>query len=224
MGAAMNKIYLQLDGRTVLANALDAFERCPAVSSVVLVVGPGERELAAAVVEEGRFGKVGAILPGGAERQDSVYAGLAELKTEGALVHDAARPLVTPEQIAACCAAAEEHGAAALAVPVKDTIKVSDGRGFIVSTPERSALWNVQTPQAFARAELMEAHRRAREEGAAATDDAMLLERLGRKVAIVPGDYANLKITTPEDLPIAELLLAARRQGRGVQGKDGKPE
>jgi len=221
MGAPVNKIYLELDGRTVLANALDAFEKCVSVSSVVLVIGPGERESAEAVVSGGRFGKVEAIVDGGAERQDSVFLGLEALRTKGALVHDAARPLVTPEQIAACCAAAEEHGAAALAVPVKDTIKVSDGGGFIVSTPERRLLWNVQTPQAFAREELMEAHRLAKQSGAAATDDAMLLERLGRKVAIVPGDYANLKITTPEDLPIAELLLAARRKASGNRADSG---
>ncbi|MFC4601557.1 2-C-methyl-D-erythritol 4-phosphate cytidylyltransferase [Cohnella hongkongensis] len=208
MGVAENKVYLELAGRPLLEYSLGAFERCAAVSSVVLVVGEGEAERASGIAAAGRYGKVADVVVGGAERQTSVYAGLAALRTEGALVHDAARPLVTPEQIAACCAAAEEHGASALAVPVKDTIKVSDGQGFIVSTPERSALWSVQTPQAFRRAELLEAHRQAKEDGAAATDDAMLVERLGRKVAIVRGDYANLKITTPEDLPIAELLLA----------------
>ncbi len=207
MGAADNKVYLELGGKTVLDYALDAFERCAAVSSIVLVVGEGETERAATIVAAGGYGKVADVIVGGAERQDSVYAGLGALRTQGVLVHDAARPLVSPEQIAACCAAAEDHGASALAVPVKDTIKVSDGQGFIVATPERSTLWSVQTPQAFGRLELMQAHRQAKEDGAAATDDAMLIERLGRKVAIVRGDYANLKITTPEDLPIAELLL-----------------
>jgi len=210
MGAADNKPYLTLLGRPVLAHTLQAFERCSVVASIAIVVAPGEEERAAAVVSEFRIRKVVAIVPGGAERQDSVNAGLAALTTAGVLVHDAARPLVTPGQIAACCSAAETHGASALAVPVKDTIKISDGNGFIVSTPERRTLWSVQTPQAFWRAELLEAHRLAREEGAAATDDAMLLERLGRKVAIVDGDYSNIKITTPEDLPIAELLLARR--------------
>jgi len=208
MGAADNKVYLKLAGKTVLDYALDAFQRCPSVSSVVLVVGEGEKERAAGVVSAGGYGKVADLIVGGAERQDSVYAGLSALRTEGVLVHDAARPLVTPEQIEACCLAAEEHGASALAVPVKDTIKVSDGQGFIVATPERSTLWSVQTPQAFGRLELMRAHQQAKEDGAAATDDAMLIERLGRKVAIVQGDYANLKVTTPEDLPIAELLLS----------------
>ncbi|BBI36064.1 2-C-methyl-D-erythritol 4-phosphate cytidylyltransferase [Cohnella abietis] len=210
MGAADNKPYLELAGRTVLAHTLEAFEQCSAVTSIILVVSSGEQQKAGEIIRLEGFRKISLIIPGGAERQDSVYAGLAALHTEGVLVHDAARPLVTAKQITACCKAAEEHGASALAVPVKDTIKVSDGNGFIIATPERRTLWSVQTPQAFWRVELMDAHRQAREESAAATDDAMLLERLGRKVAIVEGDYANIKITTPEDLPIAELLLARR--------------
>jgi 2-C-methyl-D-erythritol 4-phosphate cytidylyltransferase len=214
MGAADNKPYLKLAGKAVLAHTLDAFERCKAVTSIVVVVAPGEQKRAAEIAEEHGFDKVSLIIAGGAERQDSVYAGLAALDTEGVLVHDAARPLVTSKQIEACCKAAEQYGSSALAVPVKDTIKVSDGNGFIVATPERRTLWSVQTPQAFLRMELMDAHRQAQEEGASATDDAMLMERLGRKVAIVEGEYANLKITTPEDLPIAELLLA-RRNGEG---------
>jgi 2-C-methyl-D-erythritol 4-phosphate cytidylyltransferase len=214
MASADNKPYMQLAGRTVLAHTLEAFERCDTVSSIVVVVTPGEEARAAEVIKREGFCKIDAIVPGGAERQNSVYAGLEALLTDGVLVHDAARPLITAEQITSCCSAAEEHGASALAVPVKDTIKVSDGSGFIVATPERRTLWSVQTPQAFLRQELMQAHRQAVEEGAAATDDAMLLERLGRKIAIVEGDYQNLKITTPEDLPIAELLLA-RRMGEG---------
>lgn len=220
MGADVNKAYLPLAGRPVLAHALAAFEACPAVGEIVVVAAPGEEERAAAVARELGLTKLSAIIRGGAERQDSVYAGLAALRAAGALVHDAARPLVTPALIAACCAAAEASGAAAPAVPVKDTIKLSDGGGSIVSTPDRSLLWAVQTPQAFRRAELMEAHDRARREGAAATDDAMLLERLGRKVAIVESDYDNIKITTPEDLPIAELLLARRRRGDWSEADD----
>jgi 2-C-methyl-D-erythritol 4-phosphate cytidylyltransferase len=210
MGAMDNKPYLKLAGRTVLAHTLDAFEKCVSVTSIVLVVTPNEQKRAAEVIGQEGFNKVSLIIPGGAERQDSVYAGLAAIDTEGVLVHDAARPLVTSKQITACCRAAEEHGASALAVPVKDTIKISDGNGFIVATPERRTLWSVQTPQAFLRHELMQAHQQSQEEGILATDDAMLVERQGRKIAIVEGDYRNLKITTPEDLLIAELLLTRR--------------
>lgn len=224
MGASDNKPYLALCGRPVLAYSLEAFGRCPDVESVVVVVAPGEEAKAEAVVRglEPAWNKVRAIVPGGAERQDSVLAGLAALDTDGVLVHDAARPLVAPEQIADCCREAERHGASALAVPAKDTIKIEGERGFMTATPDRSSLWAVQTPQAFARAELLEAHRLAKEAGAAATDDTMLLERLGRKVAIVRGDYANLKITTPEDLPIAELLLQRRAASGTSSGGSGR--
>ncbi len=211
MGAAGNKVYLPLDGRPVLAYALEAFERCASVEAVAIVAAESEIGQAEALVRLEGFAKVQAVVPGGAERQDSVIAGLSVLDTEGALVHDAARPLVTPAQIEACCRAAEEYGAASLAVPVKDTIKVTEG-GMLVSTPERSQLAAVQTPQAFRRLELLEAHRLAREAGAAATDDAMLFERLGRRVAAVPGHDTNLKITTPEDLLVAELFLRKRRE------------
>lgn len=211
MGAADNKAYLAVAGRPVLAHSLDAFERCGRVEAVVIVAAEHEVGRAEALARAGGFRKVAVVVPGGAERQDSVLAGLRALDTEGVLVHDAARPMVTPTEIAACCDAAEASGAAALAVPVKDTIKVVQG-GMIVDTPDRSTLYAVQTPQAFRRAELLEAHRSARETGAAATDDAMLLERLGRPVAVVPGSYANFKITTPEDLLVAELFLSARQR------------
>ncbi|MFC5700940.1 2-C-methyl-D-erythritol 4-phosphate cytidylyltransferase [Cohnella faecalis] len=212
MGAADNKPYLPIAGRPVLAYTLEAFERCDAVETVVIVAAPGEEERARELVAKEGFRKTAAVVTGGAERQDSVLAGVNALDTDGVLVHDAARPLVEPERIAACCRSAEENGAAALAVPVKDTIKVTDKDGFMVATPDRSALWAVQTPQAFARAELIEAHRLAREAGAAATDDTMLMELLGRTVAVVPGDYRNLKITTPEDLLVAELFLGRRQE------------
>ncbi|HEY8528373.1 MAG TPA: 2-C-methyl-D-erythritol 4-phosphate cytidylyltransferase [Paenibacillaceae bacterium] len=210
MGARENKVFLPLGGKPILAHALAAFEACAAVESVVVVAAPGERERAAAVCEEAGCRKVSAIVEGGAERQDSVRAGLAALDTDGVLVHDAARPLVTPEKIDACRRSAEECGAAALAVPVHDTIKVTDEHGWIVATPDRRTLWAVQTPQAFRREELAEAHRLALADGFRATDDAMLLERLGRRVAVVEGDYANVKITTPEDLELAERLLMRR--------------
>ncbi|KIL34512.1 2-C-methyl-D-erythritol 4-phosphate cytidylyltransferase [Cohnella kolymensis] len=210
MRAGENKPYLLLGGRPVLAHTLDAFERCPAVASIVVIAAPGEEARAAELVRAEGFHKVTSIETGGRERQQSVFAGLSALDTDGVLVHDAARPFVTSAHIESCCRAAQAHGASALAVPVKDTIKVSDGKGFIVDTPDRSTLWSVQTPQAFSRIELIEAHRRAQSGGTPATDDAMLLERMGRKIAIVVGDYTNFKITTPEDLLLAEMLLTRR--------------
>ncbi|WP_123042154.1 2-C-methyl-D-erythritol 4-phosphate cytidylyltransferase [Cohnella candidum] len=216
MGTADNKAYLPIAERPVLAHTLEAFERCGRVEEIVIVAAGHEIGRAEELVRAGGFAKVAAVVAGGAERQDSVEAGLSALGTDGALIHDAARPLVTPEQIAACLEAAEEHGASTLAVPVKDTIKVTEA-GMVVSTPDRSTLCAVQTPQAFGRLALLEAHRLAREAGAAATDDAMLFERLGRKVAAVPGHYTNLKITTPEDLLVAELFLERRRREKEPQ-------
>lgn len=213
MGADENKVFLPLMGRAVLAYTIEAFEQSDGVDEIVVVAAADEVARVEAMIGDGdeRFGKIVRVVPGGAERQDSVAAGLAALGTEGALVHDAARPFVTPELIEACCAAAEKAGAAAAAVPVKDTIKVAAG-GMIVSTPDRASLLAVQTPQAFRRLALLEAHRLAREAGVAATDDAMLFERLGLPVAAVPGHESNLKITTPEDLLVAELILARRRR------------
>lgn len=216
MGTADNKAYLPIAERPVLAHTLEAFERCGRVEEIVIVAAGHEIGRAEELVRAGGFAKVAAVVAGGAERQDSVEAGLSALGTDGALIHDAARPLVTPEQIAACLEAAEEHGASTLAVPVKDTIKVTEA-GMVVSTPDRSTLCAVQTPQAFGRLALLEAHRLAREAGAAATDDAMLFERLGRKVAAVPGHYTNLKITTPEDLLVAELFLERRRREKETE-------
>jgi len=242
MGASDNKVFLPLAGRAVLAHALDAFERCGLVEEIVVVAAADEIERVKALVRgetddarleeaverglsadrrEGgvlngsaAFAKVSQVVAGGAERQGSVEAGLLALATDGVLVHDAARPLVTPELIAACCEAAERVGAAAAAVPVKDTIKVVEG-GMIVSTPERASLLAVQTPQAFGRQALLDAHRAARAAQVAATDDAMLFERLGLRVAAVPGQESNLKITTPEDLLVAELIVERRRRGTG---------
>ncbi len=211
MGAGENKVFLPLMGRAVLAHTLDAFSRCGSVDEIVVVAAADEMARVESMAGSELFGKSIRVVPGGAERQDSVAAGLAALGTEGALVHDAARPLVTTELIEACCAAAEKTGAAAAAVPVKDTIKVAAG-GMIVSTPDRASLLAVQTPQAFGRLALLEAHRLARDAGVAATDDAMLFERLDLPVAAVPGHESNLKITTPEDLLVAELILARRRR------------
>jgi len=210
MNAGENKVFLPLAGRPMLAWTLEAFERCAVVETVVIAAAENEIGKAEALVRAHGFAKVRKVVPGGAERQDSVLAGLTALETEGVLVHDAARPLITPELIVACARAAEEHGAAVPAVPVKDTVKVTEN-GMVVSTPERSRLVAVQTPQAFRRLELLEAHLAARQEGAQVTDDAMLLERLGKKVACVPGHDTNLKITTPEDLLVAELFI--RRRG-----------
>lgn len=207
MGGA-DKLFAPLAGRPLLAHSLDAFQRCPAVERIVLVLSEGNRRQGEALVEGGGFSKVEAICLGGERRQDSVRAGLSTLEGLGppdwVVVHDGARPLVTPALIEAGLAAACETGAAACAVPVQDTVKEVDERGLVRRTLDRERLWLVQTPQVFRYDMLREAHERAR---ADATDDAWLVEALGQRVRLYMGSRRNLKVTTPEDLALAEALL-----------------
>jgi 2-C-methyl-D-erythritol 4-phosphate cytidylyltransferase len=150
---------------------------------------------------------------GGARRQDSVRLGLERLDPdcEIVVVHDAVRPLVSPALIDRLAEAADRDGAAVAGLPVTDTIKIVAPGRRVRSTPARDSLWAVQTPQAFRVALLREAHARGKKDGVEATDDAMLVERLGKTVAVLEGDPSNIKITTPEDLLLAEALL---REGR----------
>lgn len=209
MARAVNKVFLPLGGRPVLLHSVAALAACAEVDYLVVVVAAGEEAQAAALLETLRLDKPWRVVAGGSERQYSVAAALAAAPAEADIVavHDGARPLVAPEDIAAAVAAAREHKAAVVAVPVKDTIKVVDAAGFVTGTPDRSGLWAMQTPQAFAAGLIRQAHAAAVRDGVVATDDAALVERLGIRVKIVPGSYRNLKITTPEDLTMAEALL-----------------
>lgn len=209
MGDGPKKQYRLLAGRPVLSRTLEVFEHAPAVDGVVLVVAPGEEEWCRReIVSRFGFTKVTAVAAGGEARRDSVWAGLQVVGSCAlVLVHDGVRPFVTAEQVAAVAEAAREHGAATLAVPPKDTVKMSVSPGGSVSTLPREHLWLVQTPQAFRRDVLVEAHRRAREQGLVGTDDTSLAEAAGYRVRMVPGAYTNVKITTPEDLAFAEALL-----------------
>ncbi|MFF2094470.1 2-C-methyl-D-erythritol 4-phosphate cytidylyltransferase [Paenibacillus sp. NPDC058174] len=215
MGTAESKQYLPLRGKPILIHTLELFQSMEEIAEIALVVGGDDVERCSRLVSEHGLDKVSAVVSGGGERQHSVYAGIAALPpaAEWVMVHDGVRPLVTPEAVRACCAAAERVGAAVLAVPVKDTIKQVDETGLIVSTPDRRSLWAIQTPQAFRRELLVAAHERAQAEGYLGTDDAMVVEWTGAAVTIAEGDYTNIKITTPEDLPWAEFLLEKRERG-----------
>ena len=215
MNAAVSKQYIPVGGKPIVIHALEAFERTASVDAVALVVGAGDEAYGRELARTYGLRKVVAVVAGGAERQQSVRRGLEALldarpDTAWALVHDGARPLVTPDVIERSLAAAAETGASVPGVPVKDTIKIADANGLVAGTPERSSLWAVQTPQAFRVDLLVEAHRRADAEGFLGTDDAMLVERLGVRVKIAEGDYTNLKVTTPDDLEVAERLLSRR--------------
>lgn len=223
MGSAVPKQFLMLGEGPLILHALLAFERAPSVAEVILVVPRDERARALSEVVE-RYGlkKVLKVVAGGATRQESVYHGLKETEedTEIVVVHDAVRPFVTEEMIERSIATARRDGGAIVAVPMKDTPKQVGPDGKIQRTLDRSGLWLAQTPQTFRRAILLEAYRKAEVDRLHATDDAALVERLGHPVGIVAGNWENIKITTPEDLVIAEAILAARMSGASASHRD----
>jgi 2-C-methyl-D-erythritol 4-phosphate cytidylyltransferase len=209
MGSTESKQYLLMDQKPILVHTLEIFQSIAEVSSIVLVVGEGDEVRCRLYAEQYKLSKVDTILSGGSERQSSVFKGLRALpaNTEWVLIHDGVRPFVAVTDVIACWQQAITDGAAVLAVPLKDTVKIVNIDRFIESTPDRSSLWAIQTPQAFRLADLLVAHERAAADEFIGTDDAMLMERLGSKVAIVEGRYSNIKITTPEDLAWAEYQI-----------------
>lgn len=205
-----DKLWTQLAGRITLARTIDVFAFSSLVTSIVLVLNPERLEEARELCTCEGWHNIRGIIAGGARRQDSVRAGLDYLATNApetrwVMIHDGARPLVSSVILEAGLQAAQIHQAAVAAVPVKDTIKQAQD-GIIQATPDRSQLWAIQTPQVFSFPLIHQAHHHALAENEA-TDDAALLERLGHPVALFPGAYTNLKITTQEDLLIAEALL-----------------
>ena len=211
-GGAVPKQYLAICGLPILAWTLRALAASGRVDSVILVVPPGQETRCRTEILEPCGLTVDRLIPGGADRQASVYAGLAvgPVATDVVLVHDGARPLVTPEIVRAAVQVAATEGAAVVAVPVTDTIKMVDADGRVVETPPRGRLWAAQTPQAFRAGWLREAHARALADGFRGTDDSSLVERIGHRVRLVPGSPENLKITTTADLVRAEQILRGR--------------
>ena len=206
-----DKLFAEIHGKPVLGLTLSAFSDCEAVDEIVLVVR-GEilaeaQELAERFVPE----KPCRVVPGGASRDESVRAGLSAVCREAELVavHDGARPLVTQQILLDTLWEAYRHAAAAPAVPVRDTIKIAE-KGLVLSTPDRSCLFAVQTPQAFRVDILKAAHENARERGLAATDDCSVAEAFGVPVRLTEGHEENIKITTPLDLELAECILHRR--------------
>jgi 2-C-methyl-D-erythritol 4-phosphate cytidylyltransferase len=210
MGHTVNKVYLPIAGKPVLYYSLKTFDEIDWIKEIVAVVSKEEMEYCQEnVVKKYFFKKPIKLVEGGSERQYSVYNGI--INTEGdceiIAIHDGARPLIEKEIVIKALKEAYLHKAVALGVPVKDTIKVVDGKNFILNTPDRKYLWAIQTPQVFERNLIIKAHQRALEDGFLGTDDTVLVERLGYKVKVVEGDYRNIKITTPEDLIVAEAFL-----------------
>lgn len=210
MGGKIKKQFLLLNSKPVLYHSLHVFEETNLIDEVVLVAHPQELDYCKKeIVEKYRFRKVKAVVAGGATRQQSVWNGLKAVNENTYIVaiHDGARPLVTEALFLALLKEAREWGAAIPGVPVRDTVKMVDGDDFVVRTLDRSVIMGIQTPQAFNYEELVKAYQMALDEQFEASDDASLFERYIGRVKVVPGDYSNLKITTREDLVIAEGLM-----------------
>lgn len=209
MGAAVPKPFLTLHNRPVLAWSLSAFQNAPEVDEIVVVTKPEFQSDVEEMARRGNISKLAAIVPGGAVRLASVRNGL-QACASGAdfiLVHDAARPCVTPDLIAACLASARQYGSGVAAAPVVDTLKAADAEGCVQETVDRTGLWAVQTPQAFRADWLREAIDAASDTDAAITDEAAALERIGRPVRLVRNPAPNLKLTVPGDFAVLSALL-----------------
>jgi 2-C-methyl-D-erythritol 4-phosphate cytidylyltransferase len=220
-GASPRKPFLVLEGLTVLEHAASAFHEISAVVEIVIVGNPDDlARLSKLASDAPLLRKTTSVVPGGAERIDSVRAGVAALRADAELVaiHDAARPLVAKETVERALALAFEKGAALVAVPVSDTIKTSQDGRYAQSTLDRSVLWSSQTPQVFRTAEFRALLEKAKHDGFRPTDDAALYERYVGGIPICEGEPSNVKLTTPADLAIAAALLRARSE-RGGRAK-----
>ena len=206
----VDKIFARLMGQPLITYSLRVLNDCPKVHAIVLVMSVDAVEPGRLLVEEHGFHKVTEVCAGGERRQDSVRKGLERLgDTQWTIVHDGARPCVDERLVTTGLVEARRYGAAVAAVPMKDTIKSADSDRLVTGTLDRGALWIVQTPQVFRTELLFRAHRLVSEE---VTDDATMVERMGSPVTVFMGSYENIKVTTPEDMTIAEAVLRARAE------------
>ena len=215
IGGNPPKPYLPLVGRAMLLRTLDRVSGARNIEKVVVVVAASELSRCEGMLQgDAALGQRPWVLQsGGATRQQSVKAGLEKVDgdTDIVLIHDGARPFVSPALIERCIELADRNGAVVAGLPARDTIKIVSDDHRVLSTPDRKALWEIQTPQAFRRKLIVEAHQWAVREKFEATDDAMLVERMGKPVWVIDGEKTNLKITMPEDLWLAEAMI---REGR----------
>lgn len=209
MQTTVSKQFLPIGGKEILAWTVEVFEKSPLVQEILLMASADGKEDVQTLCETYGWKKVAAVLEGGKERQNSVANGLAAVgkETDIVLIHDGVRPFVTEEMIADSIAAAQQFGGAVIGVPAKDTIKVCSQEGMAIETPDRSTLWQIQTPQTFQRDLIVQAYQKADKEGFLGTDDASVAEFAGHQVKVVMGSYRNIKITTKEDLIFAEAFL-----------------
>lgn len=207
-----DKLFAEIAGEPVIAHSIRAFERATAVSEILIVAREQRHDEITKISSRGGFKKIRAILPGGERRQDSVRAGLdrVDRNTNYVAVHDAARPLITPEQIERTFERCRVHGSATLAQPVNDTLKRADADLLVVGLVDRHQLYAMQTPQIFERKLIEDAYRSLYAENASVTDEVSAVERLGHKIALIVNNDFNFKITYPRDLPVADFILRER--------------
>ncbi len=206
--AGLDKIFAPVLGEPLITYSLAQFESFASVTEVALVLDEGSLEYGEALVRRAGYSKVAWVCSGGARRQDSVRRGLECLNgCDWVIIHDGARPCLDQSMLQRGLDAAQEWGAAVAGVPVKDTIKVASAQDLVLDTPERATLWAAQTPQVFRYPLILEAHQRCQ---GPVTDDAAMVESLGHPVKMFLGSHENLKVTTPEDLAVAEVFLRAR--------------
>ena len=211
MHSKVQKQFLEIRQKPVVYYSLHCFQESPRIQEIILVTSKEmipycEKE----IVEKYGFGKVTRIVEGGKERYDSVYAGLKACKdTDFVFIHDGARPFVTVEMVERGYQAVVKTGACVLGMPSKDTVKLADEEGYIKETPDRKIVWNVQTPQIFSYKLICTAYESIQQKDMShVTDDAMVVEQeTGTRILLVEGSYQNIKITTPEDLAVAEAFL-----------------
>ena len=208
MGYGHNKLLILLVGKPVLWHTLNAFEKCEGLEEIILAIRSGEEAVIRDLLDRAAFNCPIRLVLGGETRQESVWHALQAVNpSSGAVwIHDGARPFIEPHVLEQLKQLPEERVNAIVAVPAKDTVKRTDGNGFVIETPDRNGLWLVQTPQVFRKEQLLAAYQKAFASGFSGTDDASLMEWAGYPVSVVEGNYFNIKITTPEDLILAEAI------------------
>ena len=209
MGTEISKQFLPLGGKEILAHTVQKFEKAKNIRDIILVTGADSLQDVQEMAQEYGWEKIVSIVAGGKERQDSVWNGLQQVAadTEIILIHDGVRPFVTEDILNISIETALEMGGCVAGVPAKDTIKVCDGENIAIATPDRSTLWQIQTPQTFRKERIVKAYEQAEEDGFVGTDDASFAEHCGYPVKVIMGSYRNIKITTKEDLIIGEAFL-----------------
>lgn len=209
MKADINKQFLKIGEKEVLAHTIDKFYKNENINEIIIVAKEDEKDyLKENIIDKYGYKNI-KIAVGGKERQDSVYNGLKLVKHDCdiVLIHDGARPFIDEETIDNCIKYTKQFNSTVIGVPVKDTIKVVDGNNDVSDTPNRSKLWSIQTPQSFKYDLILKAHEKAKKDNYLGTDDSMLIEHIGEKVKVIEGNYNNIKITTPEDLQIGMEIL-----------------